>query len=92
MVRLNAFNRSEDSVPDSVRPFCQTCDDEDVLRRVVRFRVIVTTCATAGTIYKIAAGAATGRDRERAKRQSPLKVADFTHCFIGQSSFHLARE
>ncbi len=53
LARLNAFQRREESVPEDIRDFCFASDTIDSLRNVVRHRIIVATCSTAGTLYKV---------------------------------------
>ena len=53
LARLNAFQRSEDGIPDTVKPFCFANSEVEVLRKVVRHRIVVTTCTTAGALYKL---------------------------------------
>ncbi|XP_062522848.1 putative helicase MOV-10 isoform X2 [Corticium candelabrum] len=47
MARLNAYQRQKDP-PDCILPYCHTPDDLDL---VSRYRVVVSTCVTAGTLY-----------------------------------------
>ena len=53
MARLNAFQRSQESVPEELLPFCFVNDDIEVLRLVARHRIVITTCSTAGGLYKL---------------------------------------
>ena len=53
MVRLNAMQRLEDSIPDVVRPYCFSNSDAEVLLKVVRHRIVVATCDTSGGIYNL---------------------------------------
>ena len=53
VARLNAFNRSVDSVPETVKPYCFVSDDVDVLAKVVRHRIVVSTCATSGSLFRL---------------------------------------
>ncbi|CAG5133124.1 unnamed protein product, partial [Candidula unifasciata] len=48
MVRLNAFQRSTDSLPESILKYCRFSED---LQMISRFRVIVCTCTMAGSLY-----------------------------------------
>ena len=50
MVRLNAFQRGTDNIPDCIRPYCE---DGDNLEVVARRRVLVCTCTTAGMLYAL---------------------------------------
>ncbi|XP_015449490.1 RNA helicase Mov10l1 [Pteropus alecto] len=50
MVRVNATCRFEETVLDAVKPYCK--DGEDIWR-ASRFRIIVTTCSSAGLFYQI---------------------------------------
>ena len=53
MARLNAMQRPETSIPDAVRPYCFSNSDAEVLLKVVRHRIVVSTCDTAGGIYNL---------------------------------------
>ncbi|CAG0899830.1 unnamed protein product [Darwinula stevensoni] len=48
MVRLSAFQRDPALISSIVKPFSRSADD---LARVVRSRIIVTTCASSGLLY-----------------------------------------
>lgn len=48
MVRLNAFQRPCDSLPESILKYCRFSED---LEAISRFRVIVSTCVMAGSLY-----------------------------------------
>nr|KAF6496487.1 Mov10 like RISC complex RNA helicase 1 [Rousettus aegyptiacus] len=50
MVRVNATCRFEETILDAVKPYCK--DGEDIWR-ASRFRIIVTTCSSAGLFYQI---------------------------------------
>ncbi|KAF6339941.1 Mov10 like RISC complex RNA helicase 1 [Rhinolophus ferrumequinum] len=50
MVRVNATCRFEETVSQAVRPYCR--DGEDIWR-ASRFRIVVTTCSSAGLFYQI---------------------------------------
>ncbi|KAM5250575.1 RNA helicase Mov10l1 [Hipposideros larvatus] len=50
MVRVNATCRFEETASPAVRPYCR--DGEDIWR-ASRFRIIVTTCSSAGLFYQI---------------------------------------
>ncbi|GFR61720.1 RNA helicase Mov10l1, partial [Elysia marginata] len=47
MVRLNAFQRSCDSLPESILKYCRFSDDLEVISR---YRIIVSTCSMAGSL------------------------------------------
>lgn len=53
MARLNAFQRKEDSIPDDIFPFCFANVDESVLAKVGLYRIVITTCSTAGQFHKL---------------------------------------
>ena len=53
MARINAFNRSPESVPERIHPYCYTNDEMEVLRKVVQHRIVVSTCSTAGGLFKL---------------------------------------
>ncbi|XP_058529792.1 RNA helicase Mov10l1 isoform X1 [Ochotona princeps] len=50
MVRVNATCRFEETVIDAIRPYCK--DGEDIWK-ASRFRIIITTCSSAGLFYQI---------------------------------------
>ena len=49
MVRLNAIQRAQ-SIPESITPYCT---DTDQLDMAARYRIIVSTCSTAGQLYSL---------------------------------------
>ncbi|XP_009874106.1 PREDICTED: putative helicase Mov10l1, partial [Apaloderma vittatum] len=49
MVRVNASFRSEEQIDDMVKPYCE--DGEDV-QKASWFRIIITTCSSAGLFYQ----------------------------------------
>ena len=49
MVRLNAIQRAQ-SIPESITPYCA---DTDQLDMAARYRVIISTCSTAGQLYSL---------------------------------------
>ena len=53
MARINAFNRSPESVPERIHQYCYTNDEMEVLRKVVQHRIVVSTCSTAGGLFKL---------------------------------------
>ncbi|XP_042220663.1 RNA helicase Mov10l1-like [Homarus americanus] len=50
LVRLNAYQRLEDSVPEIIRPYC--CNGDELSIRVHQ-RIIVTTATSSGVLYTI---------------------------------------
>lgn len=50
MVRLNSYQRSVESIPEFIRPYCQ---DKDSLDCLTQYRIIISTCSTAGSLYTI---------------------------------------
>ncbi|XP_032201726.1 RNA helicase Mov10l1 isoform X4 [Mustela erminea] len=50
MVRVNATCRFEETVADALKPYCR--DGEDIWK-ASRFRVVVSTCSSAGLFYQI---------------------------------------
>ncbi|XP_019524085.1 PREDICTED: RNA helicase Mov10l1 [Hipposideros armiger] len=50
MVRVNATCRFEETASPAIRPYCR--DGEDIWK-ASRFRIIVTTCSSAGLFYQI---------------------------------------
>ncbi|TRY75130.1 hypothetical protein TCAL_00662 [Tigriopus californicus] len=53
LARLNAFQRSEDSIPDKIKALCFKSQDTTVLSRVIRHRIVISTCSSAGGLYKL---------------------------------------
>ncbi|NWH74970.1 M10L1 helicase, partial [Piaya cayana] len=49
MVRVNATLRSAEHIDDMVKPYCR--DGEDI-RKALWFRIIITTCSSAGMFYR----------------------------------------
>ncbi|NXW94285.1 M10L1 helicase, partial [Alopecoenas beccarii] len=49
MVRVNASCRSEEQINDMVKPYCK--DGEDI-SKALWFRIIITTCSSAGMFYQ----------------------------------------
>ncbi|OWF48746.1 RNA helicase Mov10l1-like [Mizuhopecten yessoensis] len=50
MVRLNAVQRNQETVPNCVRPYCCYGDNLDLASH---YRVVVSTCASAGILYTL---------------------------------------
>ncbi|XP_007454145.1 PREDICTED: putative helicase Mov10l1 [Lipotes vexillifer] len=50
MVRVNATCRFKESITETIRPYCR--DGEDIWK-ASRFRVVITTCSSAGLFYQI---------------------------------------
>jgi len=53
LARLNAFQRSIESVPEKIRPYCFVNDELEDLEKAARHKIMVSTCATAGGLYKL---------------------------------------
>ncbi|PKU48200.1 hypothetical protein llap_1479 [Limosa lapponica baueri] len=49
MVRVNASFRSLEQIDDMVKPYCKDGDD---IRKALWFRIIITTCSSAGMFYQ----------------------------------------
>ncbi|POI30107.1 hypothetical protein CIB84_006143 [Bambusicola thoracicus] len=49
MVRVNATCRSTEQIDDIVKPYCKDGDD---IWKAVWFRIIITTCSSAGMFYQ----------------------------------------
>ncbi|KFZ65772.1 Putative helicase Mov10l1, partial [Antrostomus carolinensis] len=49
MVRVNASFRSEEQIDDIVKPYCKDGDD---VQKASWFRIIITTCSSAGMFYQ----------------------------------------
>ncbi|NXJ60272.1 M10L1 helicase, partial [Rostratula benghalensis] len=49
MVRVNASFRSLEQIDDVVKPYCKDGDD---IRKASWFRIIITTCSSAGMFYQ----------------------------------------
>uniref|UniRef100_A0A8C9A6V4 RNA helicase n=1 Tax=Prolemur simus TaxID=1328070 RepID=A0A8C9A6V4_PROSS len=50
MVRVNATCRFEETISDAIKPYCKEGED---IWKASRFRVIITTCSSAGLFYQI---------------------------------------
>ncbi|XP_048252901.1 RNA helicase Mov10l1-like isoform X2 [Haliotis rufescens] len=50
LVRLNAFNRSLENVAEMIEKYCRYGDD---LQIISRYRVVVCTCNSAGSLYTL---------------------------------------
>ena len=53
LARLNAFQRAPEAIPDVVKLYSFPNDELEVLKKVVRHRIVVATCTTSGGIYKL---------------------------------------
>lgn len=52
MARFNAFQRAPEVIPELVKPY-SFANEDHFLAKVVRHRIVVATCSTAGTLYKL---------------------------------------
>nr|DBA31271.1 TPA: hypothetical protein GDO54_007147 [Pyxicephalus adspersus] len=50
IVRVNASSRQEETIPDLVKPYCGLGED---IQKASRFRIIISTCSSAGMFYQI---------------------------------------
>ncbi|XP_049728993.1 RNA helicase Mov10l1-like [Elephas maximus indicus] len=50
MVRVNANCRCEEAINEAIRPYCK---DGNNLQKASHFRIILTTCSTAGLFYQL---------------------------------------
>ncbi|XP_075130272.1 RNA helicase Mov10l1 [Leptodactylus fuscus] len=50
MVRVNASSRQEETIGDIVKPYCGPGED---IQKASRFRIIISTCSSAGMFYQI---------------------------------------
>ncbi|XP_075713319.1 RNA helicase Mov10l1 isoform X2 [Rhinoderma darwinii] len=50
MVRVNASSRQEEAINDTVKPYCRPGED---IQKASRFRIIISTCCSAGMFYQI---------------------------------------
>ncbi|XP_077120996.1 RNA helicase Mov10l1 isoform X2 [Ranitomeya variabilis] len=50
MVRVNASSRQEETINDIVKPYCGPGED---VQKASRFRIIISTCSSAGMFYQI---------------------------------------
>ncbi|XP_018108097.1 RNA helicase Mov10l1 isoform X2 [Xenopus laevis] len=50
MVRVNATSRLEETICDAIKPYCGPGED---IRKASRFRIIISTCSSAGMFYQI---------------------------------------
>jgi superfamily I DNA and/or RNA helicase len=53
LARLNAFQRAEEGIPDSIKAFCFSSEDVETVRAALRHRIIVATCSTSAGIFKL---------------------------------------
>ena len=49
MVRLNAIQRAQD-IPEAIEAYCT---DTEQLDTVAHYRIIISTCSTAGQLYSL---------------------------------------
>lgn len=49
MVRLNAIQRAQD-IPEAIAPYCM---DTDQIDTAAYYRIIISTCSTAGQLYSL---------------------------------------
>ncbi|KAG8577391.1 hypothetical protein GDO81_010159 [Engystomops pustulosus] len=50
MVRVNSSSRQEETIGDLVKPYCAPGED---IQKASRFRIIISTCSSAGMFYQI---------------------------------------
>lgn len=50
-VRLNAYQRSGDSVPDKIRPFCSWNEVIEDLSNAIRHRIVVATSRFVSIVH-----------------------------------------
>ncbi|XP_052213999.1 RNA helicase Mov10l1-like isoform X2 [Dreissena polymorpha] len=50
MVRLNAWQRRDETIPECILPYCRVGDDLDIASR---YRILVSTCVSLGTLYSL---------------------------------------
>ncbi|XP_053575160.1 RNA helicase Mov10l1 [Bombina bombina] len=50
MVRVNASSRQEETINDTIKQYCGAGED---IRKASRFRIIISTCSSAGMFYQI---------------------------------------
>nr|XP_022302491.1 RNA helicase Mov10l1-like isoform X2 [Crassostrea virginica] len=48
MIRLNAYQRNQETIAACIAPYCTTGED---LQLAAHYRVVVSTCISAGTLY-----------------------------------------
>lgn len=58
MIRINAFNRNYENCPEDIREFCYTNSSGvfDIPQNVFKYRIVITTCVTAGVLYSVGLG------------------------------------
>jgi len=58
MIRINAFNRNYENCPEDIREFCYTNSSGvfDIPQNVFKYRIVITTCVTAGLLYSVGLG------------------------------------
>jgi len=52
LARLNAFQRIEDNIPESVKPYSFVCDGDSLLKAAM-CNIVVSTCGTIGAIFNL---------------------------------------
>ena len=67
---MNAYQRNPDSIPEDILPFCFINAEVEDLRKVIRHRIVITTCSSSGAFYKL---------------QEKHTKGHFTHCFIDEA-------
>lgn len=50
MVRLNAIQRNQETIPDCLKPYCVVGED---LETASYYRIVVCTCVSAGVLYSL---------------------------------------
>ncbi|XP_035216479.1 RNA helicase Mov10l1-like [Stegodyphus dumicola] len=50
MIRLNSYQRRVETIPEFIKPYCQDKDSVDYL---TQYRIVISTCSTAGSLYTI---------------------------------------
>ncbi|XP_023326960.1 RNA helicase Mov10l1 [Eurytemora carolleeae] len=53
LARLNSFQRSQDSIPELLLPYCLKNDEDESLLQSSKHKILVSTCGTVGSIYKL---------------------------------------
>jgi len=53
LVRLNAYQRTEESIPEPIRDFCLKNDEDENLLQASRHRILVSTSGSIGSLCKL---------------------------------------
>ena len=88
LVRLNAFQRSEDSIPEEILPFCSRNNEAADLGKALRHRIVVATASTAGSLLKLGKVKYSGLSEVTCHQGQiipGLKKGPFTNVFLDEA-------